>query len=82
VGFAQIGGRHNAIHNTACERRDSLVSFAANIRSLFRPIDIGHMKRADVELYDYDYMSDPADNYQQLQVIRHQPEIERLPDQF
>ena len=36
------------------------VSFAANIKPLFRAIDVSHMKRFGVELDDYTYMSDPA----------------------
>jgi hypothetical protein len=36
------------------------VSFAADIKPLFRPIDIEHMKRGKVELDDYKYMSKPA----------------------
>jgi len=36
------------------------VSFAGNIRPLFRQIDIDHMAPMDVLLDDYDYMSAPA----------------------
>ncbi len=36
------------------------VSFAADIKPLFRAIDVSHMKRFGVELDDYTYMSDPA----------------------
>jgi hypothetical protein len=35
------------------------VSFAADIKRLFRAIDISHMKRFGVELDDYTYMSNP-----------------------
>jgi hypothetical protein len=35
------------------------VSFAADIKSLFRAVDISHMKRFGVELDDYTYMSNP-----------------------
>lgn len=35
------------------------VSFAADIKPLFRAVDISHMKRFNVELDDYDYMSNP-----------------------
>jgi hypothetical protein len=35
------------------------VSFAADIKPLFRPVDISHMKRYSVELDDYTYMSNP-----------------------
>jgi hypothetical protein len=37
------------------------VSFAADIKPLFRAIDISHMKRYNVRLDDYTYMSN-ADN--------------------
>ena len=33
------------------------LSFSADIKSLFRAIDISHMKRFGVELDDYAYMS-------------------------
>ena len=35
------------------------VSFATDIKPLFRPIDISHMKRLGVELDDYTFMSNP-----------------------
>jgi hypothetical protein len=35
------------------------VSFAGNIKPLFRAVDISHMKRFGVELDDYTYMSNP-----------------------
>jgi hypothetical protein len=35
------------------------VFFAADIKSLFRAVDISHMKRFGVELDDYTYMSNP-----------------------
>ncbi len=35
------------------------VSFAADIKPLFRAVDILHMKRFGVELDDYTYMSNP-----------------------
>jgi hypothetical protein len=35
------------------------VSFAADIKPLFRDVDISHMKRYGVELDDYGYMSNP-----------------------
>jgi hypothetical protein len=35
------------------------VSFAADIKPLFRAIDVSHMKRYGVKLEDYVYMSDP-----------------------
>ena len=36
------------------------VSFAGDIKPLFRAIDISHMKSAGVKLDDYTYMSDPS----------------------
>jgi hypothetical protein len=41
----------------------ALVSFAADIAPLFRPVDVAHMKVHGVKLDDYDYMSDPSNNY-------------------
>jgi hypothetical protein len=35
------------------------VSFAADIKPLFREIDVSHMKSFGVDLDDYTYMSDP-----------------------
>ena len=35
------------------------VSFAADVKPLFRDIDISHMKRFGVKLDDYTYMSAP-----------------------
>jgi hypothetical protein len=36
------------------------VSFATDIKPLFRPIDVAHMQRHGVMLDDFAYMSDPA----------------------
>jgi hypothetical protein len=36
------------------------VSFARDIRPLFRPVDISHMKAHGVKLDDYTFMSDPG----------------------
>ena len=36
-----------------------LISFSADIKPLFRAIDISHMKRGGVELDNYTYMSNP-----------------------
>ncbi len=36
------------------------ISFAADIKPLFRAIDIAHMKSYGIKLDDYAYMSDPA----------------------
>jgi hypothetical protein len=36
------------------------VSFATDIKPLFRAVDISHMKSFGVKLDDYNYMSDPT----------------------
>lgn len=40
------------------------VSFARDIRPLFRPIDVEHMRPFNVLLDDYAYMTDPANDHQ------------------
>jgi hypothetical protein len=47
-----------------------LVSFAADIKPLFRPVDIAHMKPSGVKLDDYNYMSDPTNNYEHAQAVQ------------
>lgn len=37
----------------------SQVSFAADIKPLFRAVDVSHMKRFNVELDNYTFMSNP-----------------------
>ena len=44
------------------------VSFASDIRPLFRPVDIEHMKGMDILLDDYKYMSD-ANHYENAQRV-------------
>lgn len=39
------------------------VSFSKDILPLFRKIDIDHMRKRQVLLDDYTYMSDPADDH-------------------
>jgi hypothetical protein len=46
------------------------VSFARDIKPLFRPIDIAHMGPFGVKLDDYNYMSDPANNYQNAEQVQ------------
>jgi hypothetical protein len=46
------------------------VSFATDIKPLFRPIDITHMKARAVKLDDYQYMSDPSNNHQNAQDVQ------------
>ena len=36
------------------------VSFATDIKPLFRPIDVAHMQKHGVRLDDFTYMSDPV----------------------
>ncbi len=36
------------------------ISFAADIKPLFRSVDISHMKSYGVQLDDYTYMSNPS----------------------
>jgi hypothetical protein len=45
------------------------VSFAADIKPLFRDIDILHMKSYDVELDDYTYMSNPDNAHSVLATV-------------
>ena len=47
----------------------ALVSFAADIAPLFRPVDIAHMKVHGVDLDDYRYMSDPSGNYSHAEAV-------------
>jgi len=39
------------------------VSFEKDIKPLFRPVDVEHMKRYNVPLDDYAYMSDPSNDH-------------------
>ena len=40
------------------------VSFASDVRPLFRSVDIEHMKGMDILLDDYKYMSDATNQYE------------------
>jgi hypothetical protein len=56
------------------------VSFAADIKPLFREVDILHMKRFGVALDDYTYMSDPSSANQVLAALsRHDGEPPSMP---
>lgn len=46
------------------------VSFATDIKPLFRPVDVAHMKGFGVKLDDYAYMSDPANNHQNAESVQ------------
>jgi hypothetical protein len=48
----------------------ALVSFARDVKPLFRPIDAAHMKPRGVQLDDYVYMSDPANNHQNAEDVQ------------
>src|SRR5215471_3149087 len=45
------------------------VSFASDIRPLFRSVDIEHMKGMDILLDDYKYMSDATNQYENAQRV-------------
>jgi hypothetical protein len=45
------------------------VSFERDIRPLFRQIDIDHMKKHNVLLDDYTYMSDPSSDHGHAQAV-------------
>jgi hypothetical protein len=45
------------------------VSFARNIRPLFRPIDIAHMLPFGVRLGDYAYMADPSGDFRNARSV-------------
>ncbi len=47
----------------------ALVSFAADIKPLFRPVDVAHMNVHGIKLDDYKYMSDPANNYANAEAV-------------
>jgi hypothetical protein len=46
------------------------VSFAKDIRVLFRAIDVAHMRPHEVRLDDYAYMSDPANGHKNALDVR------------
>ena len=45
------------------------LSFARDIRPLFREVDISHMGRHGIKLDDYDFMSDPDNANKVLEVL-------------
>jgi hypothetical protein len=47
----------------------SPVSFARDVRPLFRPIDVAHMLPYGVKLADYEYMADPEDGHAHARTI-------------
>jgi hypothetical protein len=48
----------------------ALVSFAADIKPLFRPVDVAHMNVHGIRLDDYKYMSDPANNHGNAEAVQ------------
>ena len=48
----------------------ALVSFAADIKPLFRPVDVAHMNVHGIKLDDYKYMSDPANNHANAEAVQ------------
>jgi hypothetical protein len=48
---------------------DAAVSFARDIKPLFRPIDVLHMKPSGHFLDQYAYMSDPKNNHENAQRV-------------
>lgn len=48
----------------------SPVSFAKDIKPLFRPLDIAHMKSRGVNLDDYGYMSDFSNSHQNAERVQ------------
>jgi hypothetical protein len=46
------------------------VSFEKDIRPLFQPIDLDHMRRKSVLLDDYEYMSDPTDDHKNARDVQ------------
>jgi hypothetical protein len=45
------------------------VSFARDIRPLFRDVDVSHMGRHGIKLDDYDFMSDPDNANKVLEAL-------------
>lgn len=45
------------------------VSFARDIKPLFRPINVEHMNRYEIFLDDYTYMSDPSRDHGNAQAV-------------
>jgi hypothetical protein len=55
------------------------VSFAKDIKPLFRAVDIQHMKPHGVFLDDYAYMSDATDNHGNAQGVYDQLSSQSMP---
>lgn len=61
------------------DKNDAVVSFAKNIKPLFRAIDIQHMKPLGVLLDSYDYMSDSSDNHAKARNVYSQLSSQSMP---
>jgi hypothetical protein len=48
----------------------SLISFARDIKPLFRPVDIAHMKSRGVNLDDYGYMLYSSNSHQNVERVQ------------
>jgi len=57
----------------------SSVSFAKDIKPLFRPIDIQHMKPFEVLLDDFNYMADATDSHAHAQSVYTQLSSQSMP---
>jgi hypothetical protein len=55
------------------------VSFATDIKPLFRAIDVEHMNNFGVSLDDYSYMSDPTDNHANAQHVEDRLKNQSMP---
>ena len=61
------------------DQSQATVSFAKDIKLLFRAIDIQHMKPLGVLLDDYAYMSDATDNHANAQGVYDQLSSQSMP---
>ena len=55
------------------------VSFARDIRPMFRQIDIEHMRNRGVLLDDYTYMADPSNDYGNAQNVEDRLTSQSMP---
>ena len=55
------------------------VSFASDIKPLFRPIDVAHMKPFGVALDNYSYMSDASNNHENAQDVLNELTAKKMP---
>ena len=56
--------------NTLRKREASKpISFARDIKPMFRPIDVAHMSKHNILLDDYTYMSDPLNDHSNAEAV-------------